>query len=206
MQAERAIRPIFGRWPKFMKLFRFFRRPPEQDVAGALYRVIVEQSRKPRFYAACGVPDTPDGRYDLLVAHAVLVFRRMHRAPDETRGLSQALFDLMFADMDQNLREMGVGDLAVGKRIKAMAKGFYGRLAAYDSAITTGDDAALQAALRRNLYRKASAADGQVAAIAAYLRREAEHLDTMPVTDLVQGQLCFGAPPPRTEEEGGHDQ
>ena len=178
-----------------MKLMGGSRRREEGSSADALYRVIVEQSRKPRFYTACGVADTPDGRYDLIVAHMVLVMRRLHRSPAETAGLSQALFDLMFADMDQNLREMGVGDLAVGKRIKAMAKGFYGRLAAYDAALTSGDAAVLGDALRRNLYRKTVPLDDHVAAVAAYLGREARRLDAEPLDGLCAGRLRFGAPP-----------
>ena len=162
-----------------------------------LYRAIVMQARQPAFYAACGVDDTPDGRWDLIVAHAVLVLRRLHRSPTETRQLGQALFDLMFADMDQNLREMGVGDLAVGKRIKAMAKAFYGRLAAYDQALAEGDGEALRAALRRNLYRKMQPQEAQVAMIEDYLRREAERLDTEPLAMLQAGRLHFGAPPVR---------
>ncbi|MBK8175585.1 MAG: ubiquinol-cytochrome C chaperone family protein [Rhodospirillales bacterium] len=177
-----------------MRLLGVFHRRAEKSAAHALYRAIVRQSRLPEFYATHGVPDTPDGRFDLIVAHTVLVMRRLHRMPSRTRALSQALFDLMFADMDQNLREMGVGDLAVGKRIKAMAKGFYGRLAAYDRALTAenGDD--LKTALCRNLYRKANFEDGQVAAVATYLRREAERLDAEPLDALLAGRLRFDAP------------
>ena len=178
-----------------MKLMGSFRRSEVASGADALYRVIVEQARRPRFYTACGVADTPDGRYDLIVAHMVLVMRRLHRAPAETSALAQALFDLMFADMDQNLREMGVGDLAVGKRIKAMAKGFYGRLAAYDAGLTSGEGPVLEDALRRNLYRKTAPRDDQVAAVAAYLGREARRLDTEPLEAICAGRLRFGAPP-----------
>lgn len=178
-----------------MRLVRLFRPPPERAVAEALYRVIVGQARQPSFYTACGVPDTPDGRFDLIVAHAVLVFRRLHRQAEQSRALAQVLFDLMFADMDQNLREMGVGDLAVGKRIKAMAKGFYGRLAAYDAALAEADDGALHDALRRNVYRKAAPAPLQLAALAGYLRREAEQLEALPTPALLAGHLAFGAAP-----------
>jgi cytochrome b pre-mRNA-processing protein 3 len=164
-------------------------------MADSLYRAIVRQARQPAFYVACGVDDTPDGRWDLIAAHAVLVLRRLRSEPARTRHLAQALFDLMFADMDQNLREMGVGDLAVGKRIKAMAKAFYGRLAAYDQALTEADAEALRAALRRNLYRKMDPKEYQVAMIESYLRREAERLDAEPLAALLAGHLTFGTPP-----------
>lgn len=185
-----------------MKLIPALRRPREEAVAGTLYRSIVEQSRQPGFYSECGVPDTPEGRYDMIVAHLVLVLRRLRRAHAETKNLAQALFDLMFADMDQNLREMGVGDLAVGKRVKAMATAFYGRLAAYDAALSNEDDAALRSALRRNLFRKATPTGGQVAAVAAYLRREAKRLDGEPIDSLAAGCLRFGVAPDRTVKDG----
>lgn len=167
-------------------------------MADTLYRSIVKQSRQPGFYSECGVPDTPDGRYDMIVAHAVLILRRLRRAPSETKGLAQALFDLMFADMDQSLREMGVGDLAVGKRVKAMARAFYGRLAAYDAALSNEDDTALRSALRRNLFRNATPSRGQVAAVATYMRREAARLDGEPIDSLVAGGLRFGLAPDRS--------
>jgi cytochrome b pre-mRNA-processing protein 3 len=178
-----------------MRLLQTFRRPIEAAVAEKLYRVIVEQARQPAFYSDLGVPDTPDGRYDMIVAHLVLVLRRFRGAHSETKKLAQALFDLMLADMDQNLREMGVGDLAVGKRVKGMAMAFYGRLAAYGAALRDDDSAALQAALSRNLYRKAMPEFAQVAAVAVYLRREAARLDGEPIEALVAGRLRFGPAP-----------
>lgn len=178
-----------------MRWLGAFRRQPQTAPAEELYRAIVLQARRPGFYLVCGVADTPDGRWDLIIAHAVLVLRRLRRSPEETRDLGQALFDLMFADMDQNLREMGVGDLAVGKRIKAMAKGFYGRLAAYDKALSDGDSGAMAAALRRNVYRHLEPQEAQVAMLAAYLQREAERLDASALASLQAGELGFGAPP-----------
>jgi cytochrome b pre-mRNA-processing protein 3 len=178
-----------------MRLLESFRRPVEEAVAEKLYRVIVEQARQPVFYSDLGVPDTPDGRYDMIVAHVILVLRRLRDAHSQTRKLAQALFDLMLADMDQNLREMGVGDLAVGKRVKGMAMAFYGRLAAYGAALRDDDAAALEAALSRNLYRKARPEVTQVAAVATYLRREAARLDGEPVESLVAGRLRFGLAP-----------
>lgn len=178
-----------------MRLFEAFRRPVEEAMAEQLYRVIVEQARQPVFYSVLGVPDTPDGRYDMIAAHVVLVLRRLREAHPRTRKLAQALFDLMLADMDQNLREMGVGDLAVGKRVKGITMAFYGRLAAYGAALRDDDTAALQAALSRNLYRKAMPEIAQVATMATYLRREAARLDAEPVESLIAGRLRFGLAP-----------
>lgn len=165
------------------------------DTAERLYGAVVAQARQPAFYTGCGVADTPDGRFDLVALHAALVIRRLSRHRFADRRLAQALFDYMFADLDQNLREMGVGDLAVGKRIKAMAKGFYGRLAAYDAAIAAGDGEALADALRRNLYRKEEPAAGQVAAMAAYVLAEAAALAERPLESLIEAGGVFGPPP-----------
>jgi cytochrome b pre-mRNA-processing protein 3 len=175
----------------------FGRSRPSAGGAAAerLYRAVVAQARQPSFYTTCGVADTPDGRFDLIALHAALVIRRLSRHTFADRRLAQALFDYMFADLDQNLREMGVGDLGVGKRIKAMAKGFYGRLAAYDAAIVAADTVALGAALRRNLYRKEAPAEAQVAAMAAYVLAEAEALAARPLEALVTGERIFGAAP-----------
>ncbi|WP_374466727.1 ubiquinol-cytochrome C chaperone family protein, partial [Ferrovibrio sp.] len=92
----------------------------------ALYRAIVAQSRQAGFYREHGVPDSLDGRFDMIVLHSFLVMRRLRRIGAAAEPLSQQLFDLMFADMDSNLREIGVGDLSVGKKVKAMAQAFYG--------------------------------------------------------------------------------
>ncbi|TVR81612.1 MAG: hypothetical protein EA405_08305 [Rhodospirillales bacterium] len=179
-----------------MDLLRHFRPSPFEIAARQLYIAAVEQARNPLFYQSCGVPDTPDGRFDMIVIHVVLLLRRMKQDREATSALSQALFDLMFADMDQNLREMGVGDVSVGPRIKAMAKNFYGRLAAYDQALAAdAPEGALEAALRRNLYRKSAPSIDLVAAVADYMRREAEALAAVATDDLCRAAVRFGTPP-----------
>lgn len=165
------------------------------DPVQILYGAIVRQARQPAFYRVCGVADTPDGRFDLIALHAALVLRRLRPEGEAARPLAQALFDHMFADMDENLREMGVGDLGVGKRIKAMARGFYGRLAAYDAAITAGDRDGAAAALLRNLYRKSTPAPEQVAAMTDYLFAEAARLAAITFERVRVGAIAFGAPP-----------
>jgi cytochrome b pre-mRNA-processing protein 3 len=170
-----------------MKFLNLFAEPPVQASARRLYTQAVNQARQPEFYLHRGVPDTPDGRFDMVVLHVVLLMRRLKRDHDQSAGTAQALFDLMFADMDQNLREMGVGDVGVGSRVKAMAKGFFGRLAAYDLALSAEDDSELCAALRRNLYRKCVPLDRDVAAVALYMRQEAAKLDALPINSLLGG-------------------
>jgi cytochrome b pre-mRNA-processing protein 3 len=163
-----------------------------RDTAGKLYAGVVAAARRPAFYADLGVPDTVDGRFDLIALHAFLVLRRLRAEP--AADLAQAFFDTMFDDMDRNLREMGAGDLGVGRRIKAMAKAFYGRIAAYDRGLA-GDDRMLGEALRRNLYRKGEPTAGQVAALCGYLRREAAILDQAGGGALLSGRVAFGPPP-----------
>ena len=177
-----------------IKLFGLFGAKRFEEAAHRIYFSLVEQARQPGFYLSCGVPDTADGRFDMIILHAFLLLRRLKKDHEQTAELAQDLFDLMFADMDQNLREMGVGDLAVGKRIKGMAAAFYGRVAAYEAGLAA-DDSALGEALRRNLYRKAGPEAGQLAVMAGYMRDEAARLDGAGVDSLIAGNVVFGPPP-----------
>jgi cytochrome b pre-mRNA-processing protein 3 len=128
-------------WP-----FNHFRKPriAPRGTIEAIYGMIVTQAREPSFYRDLAVPDTVNGRFDLLVLHLWLVLRRL-RATAGTAGLSQALFDRFCNDMDDNLREMGVGDLTVPKRMQAFGEAFYGRTAAYDLALEAGEEPLAQA-------------------------------------------------------------
>lgn len=163
--------------------------------AVALYSAIVAQSRQPGFYTGLAVPDTPDGRFDVLMVHAALVLRRLRRDHALTEKTAQALFDLMFDDMDENLREMGVGDLAVGKRVKGMAKALYGRLAAYGDALDADDRPGLAAALARNVYRASEGQEAAARALAAYMFEAAGCLDRLPAASLAGGAVMFPAAP-----------
>jgi cytochrome b pre-mRNA-processing protein 3 len=123
-------------WP-----FNHFRKPqaPSRGTIEAIYGMIVTQAREPLFYRDLGVPDTVNGRFDLLVLHLWMVLQRLKPAEDGAR-LCQALFDRFCDDMDANLREMGVGDLTVPKRMQAFGEAFYGRVAAYDLALSQGQE------------------------------------------------------------------
>jgi cytochrome b pre-mRNA-processing protein 3 len=167
------------------------------DASARLYRTAVGRARDPAFYSHLAVADTPDGRFDLIALHVALLLRRLHHDRRRTDGLAQALFDHMFADMDQNLREMGVGDLGVGKRVKAMAEGFYGRLAAYDRAIAAGDGEAVALALARNLYRKSTPEPWQLRRMADYVFGCVAELDAQPVDALLGGRARFAPVPAR---------
>jgi len=168
-----------------MPLAALFNRKSRTAVQ-ALYGAIVAAARDPAFYAKWGVPDTLDGRFELIALHAFVALRRLKQA-DDSAAFAQALFDTMFADLDRNLREMGVGDLSVGRQVKTMAKAFYGRIVAYERGLAGADS--LDDALRRNLYGTASPTAAQIAAAAAYIRRQAQVLDATPVGQLLAGKF-----------------
>lgn len=179
----------------------FAPRTPDNPVAAALYRTAVEQARQPSFYADLGVPDTLDGRFELIALHVYLILRRLRADHPDGERLAQDLFDTMFSDMDGSLRELGAGDLGVGPRVKKMATNFYGRIAAYDAGLD-GEAGTLEDALRRNLYGTLSAPDpARVAAMAAYLRNETASLAATPLAQIARGDLRFGPPPAGVEAE-----
>lgn len=166
------------------------RRKRRRAAALAAYGRIVERARDPAFYRVWGVPDTLDGRFELLALHAFLVLNRLKREPIAS-PFAQELFDTMFADLDSALREMGASDLGVGPRIKAMARGFYGRIAAYDQGLA--DAPGLEGALRRNLFGTVAPSAAQLAAAAGYMRRQAAALAAAPLADLMEGAVTFTA-------------
>lgn len=169
---------------------KLFRRNSYQDNAHKLYMALVEQARQPAFYVDRGVPDDKEGRFDMIVMHAFLVLRRLKRDHDKTNELAQAVFDVMFADMDRNLREMGVSDLVVGRRVKNLVKAFYGRVVAYEAGLD-GADEVLAAALERNLFRNTKPEDRDIAGMIQYMRREAESLDVQSLENLMSGEVSF---------------
>src|SRR3979490_1450818 len=121
-------------WP-----FNHFRKPhaPPRGTIEAIYGMIVAQAREPLFYRAMGVPDTVNGRFDMVLLHLWMVLRRL-RGGEGGAGPPPALFDHFGGDMDANLRELGVGDLTVPKRMQKFGEAFYGRAAAYDLALDAG--------------------------------------------------------------------
>ncbi len=172
-----------------------------ESVAERLYLALVAQARHEAFYRDCGAPDTVLGRFEMICLHAFLLFNRLKET--EAAALAQEVHDVMFADMDRSLREMGIGDLGVGKRVKKLASNLYGRLAAYDAGLAEGDDA-LAAALRRNLFATVTPEDDQVAGVAAYVQREARRLAHQSLGDLTDGWVSFG-PPPAADDGGSPD-
>ena len=179
-------------------LSRLFGPRNSENQARSLYLAIVDQARAPDFYRDRGVPDSVDGRFELVALHAFLVLHRLKRDHDRTAELAQQLFDILFRDMDASLRELGVGDLGVGPRIKVMAKGLYGRIAAYEAGLDAWPEEGpepLIEALRRNLYGTVGPSLADLGAVADYVRREAANLGAQETDALVEGRVTFGTPP-----------
>ena len=174
--------------------FGWFRRDPHAATIRGLYGAIVAQARAPTFYAEYGVPDTVSGRFDLIVLHLALLTRRLRVEPALTRAFGQKVFDLFCADMDHNLREMGIGDLSVPKHMRRVAEAFYGRATAYDAALATADDAALAAALARNVFADAAGPPIGAWRLASYVRAAIDHLAGQAGTAFAQGRLAFPDP------------
>ncbi len=168
------------------KLTGFFSKPAIDPQVLELYNACVTQSRRAEFYRDMSVPDTVDGRFDLLLLHVILVMRRLGTA-GESR---QRLFDLMFADMDRNLREMGVGDMSVGKKIKPMLAAFYGRFQAYESGLANGDDA-LMISLKRNLYNDQTVDAATLTRMATYVHNVVKALDAADYAAVEAGDCDF---------------
>jgi cytochrome b pre-mRNA-processing protein 3 len=181
-------------------MFAALRADPIQRAAVRAYDHVVAQSRRPGFFVDVGVPDTLDGRFELICLHAFLYLHRLKREQKAAATVGQRFFDVMFADFDRSLREMGTGDLSVGREVRRMAEAFYGRIAAYESGLAA-DDKTLQAALARNLFGTAAATLSKLAAMAEYLRREAAHLASQDTGHLLTGEVAFGAPPEIVPEE-----
>ena len=174
-------------------MIAFTRNEKLSSSADEIYRKIVVQAREPRFYAELGVPDTVDGRFELITVHAFLVLRRLKPSLGGEAQIGQALFDVMFEDMDLSLREMGAGDIGVGKRIKAMVQAFYGRIASYDSGLASGEGE-LEEALWRNVYGTSEPGAPLVSALGHYMRLQEVHLAGIDIEDVKSGAFDFDTP------------
>ncbi|MBK5656489.1 MAG: ubiquinol-cytochrome C chaperone family protein [Rhizobium sp.] len=152
--------------------------------------MIVTQAREPLFYRDLGVPDTVNGRFDLLLMHLWLVLRRL-KSVEAGADLSQALFDHFCIDMDDNLREMGVGDLTVPKRMQAFGEAFYGRTAAYDLALTDGDEALAQSFCKNILNGQNM---DKARELVAYARQAMAELARADLAALTKGAWRFPVP------------
>ncbi len=176
---------------EIVRLFGFGARDATRRTGFTLYGQAVAAARDPWFYTELAVADTLDGRFDLICLHVALLIRRLAGTPD----LAQAVFDAMFTDMDASLRENGVGDLGVPRRVKAMWEGYNGRAQAYGQALDRQDAAALSAALLRNLWRGRGDARAQADILAGWTLRQDAALAAQPDAALAAGRVRFTAAP-----------
>ncbi len=173
-------------------LFGLFRRR-SLEAEHRIYCAIVAQARQPVFYADFLVPDTIDGRFDLIVAHAVLYFRRMRGEGKDASEFSQNVFDLFFQDMDASLREMGVSDTRVPRKVKVMGEAFYGRADAYMPSLESGDSDELAQALGRNIYTDAPEPVAQKR-LALYMLEAGRRLESLSIKELTDGKIDWPDP------------
>jgi cytochrome b pre-mRNA-processing protein 3 len=184
-----------------------FRRGHHNRNIHGLYGAIVAQARLTTFYTRYGVSDSVDGRFELIVLHLVLVLRRLggeqtaaprqgspkQGSPRAAARIGQQLFDVFCHDLDDNLREMGVGDLAVPRKMRKFGEAFYGRQAAYGAALGAADDRELEKALARNIFGLAET-DENAARLARYARAAVEHLSGEAEDALLAGKVMFPSP------------
>ena len=189
-----------------MILSAFRRRHHKRNIHG-LYGAIVAQARITTFYTRYGVSDSVDGRFELIVLHLVLVLRRLggeqtagptqgsrrQGSPRAAARIGQQLFDVFCRDLDDNLREMGVGDLAVPRKMRTFGEAFYGRQAAYSAALGATDDRELEKALARNIFGLAET-DENAARLARYARATVESLSGEAEDALLAGKVMFPSP------------
>ncbi len=186
-------------------MFNFFNKNSKiKDIAHGLFTKIVSQARQPEFYEAWQVPDTLDGRFDLIILHVSLVADRFEaQLQDKNTAhnknmamLIRYLQEVLFDNMDMSLRELGVGDMSVGKKVKIMAEAYYGRKKAYQQIIRSSDMApdfknTFKEALSRNIYRDQKPDDGVLDDFVSYVNRQIECLESQSYEDFMSGNIVF---------------
>jgi cytochrome b pre-mRNA-processing protein 3 len=175
-----------------MKLAWFSRRSRRAATIEALYGAIVAQARQPVFYLEFAVPDTVNGRFEMVLMHVGILLDRLSGEAAEIRAVGQDLFDHFCQDMDDTMRERGVSDTKVPREMKRVAEAFYGRQAAYRTALYGADPHVLTEALRRNVY--ADAAEHRAERMASYVRALADSLRRQDPADLAEGRLAWPDP------------
>lgn len=165
-------------------------RQANRAITEALYGQIVAAARQPRFYSHWNVPDTPLGRFEMLSLHMFLFQHRVNGEAGAPATVAQVLIDEFFLDVDHSLRELGISDVGVPKRMKKLAKMYYGRTAAYADALERGDKPALVAALARNV-RPDVQEWPEAVHLAAYIISVVDTLASQTSESICAGELTF---------------
>ncbi len=167
----------------------------KRDVPYEIYGSLVARARNPVLYRDLGVPDSINGRFDMMVLHVFLLSHRLKDAGEECRELSQDIFDAFLLDMDRGLREEGVGDTSVPKKLKKMTEVYYGRLRAYEQPVEKGDKEQLMVIINRNIFTDEHN-DNCAKALAEYMIRLHTHIKGLAVEDIVDGKIALDAVEP----------
>jgi cytochrome b pre-mRNA-processing protein 3 len=180
-------------------MFRSFfrtRLTREQKIALVLYEQIVTAARQPVLYAKAGIPDTLEGRVESIALHTFLLFRRMTGRPDWD-VIGGALSDEIVADFDRSLREMGVGDMSIGKKVKKLAQLFFGRFDAYWGAINGSDGADdLETVLKWGVFQGQDVDSARLSAMGEYFDKQSAHLFAQTEKNILIGRVTFTSPDP----------
>jgi len=168
---------------------KILEKKTNSDRARRLYKNALAQSRLPIFYEKYDVPDSIDGRFEMIALHVFIILHRLKQDDSRDDGLSQALFDHMFRDLDHALREMGIGDLGVGRKVKAMAKAFYGRIAAFEGGLDNEKE--LSEAILRNVFRGQEIKAPNAIKLTKYLKRQVAHLSNLENAELFSTNDLF---------------
>lgn len=165
-------------------------RRERETAARSLYGAIVEKSRTTAFFATLGIPDTTEGRFEVVALHAALVMRRLKTEGELGRALSQELFDLMFQDVDASLRELGVGDMSIGRYVKRFARQFYARIEIIEQTLESDDRARLAPFLASNVWRGGAPPSPEALdRLIDYLQALAAGFGDLPGAALLQGDV-----------------
>jgi cytochrome b pre-mRNA-processing protein 3 len=165
-------------------------------IATKLYGSAVTQARDPVFYAIYGVPDTPEGRFGMLIVHLYLVLERLKGEGEAGAALSRSLVEAFITDMDDSMREMGVGDWSVPRKVKKATAALYDRVSQYRASVAEAGGAALVEALRRDVYGSIAPAEGSVGgatALAAYMCNATAALAAQAAAEVLAGCIVFPA-------------
>lgn len=153
------------------------------------YGILTTAARRPEFYLEANVPDTVMGRFEMLSAVLILYFRRTRQSGEAVKTIAQEIVDAFFEDLDHSMRELGIGDNGVPKRMKKLASMFYGRVDSYGTALDANDSQALAAALKRNFHPENSDETLTMERLALYMTEAARALDSVPESVLERGEL-----------------
>lgn len=176
-------------------IFRLFKKKnSNQAIVDRQYEALTSAARQPGFYLDMGVPDTVMGRFEMLSVVMILYFRRTRTSGTSGQEIAQEIVDAFFQDLDHSIRELGIGDQGVPKRMKKFAGMFYGRLESYAAALDASDAQALAAALKRNIYPQADADAPTMEALAHWMIRAATSLADQSEDIVATGAVTLPLP------------